>query len=200
VAAPSAASAKAIDRCPSRGVDRRAENQFVRVYSSNTVLYGCIKRTGRRSVLYRAGLRPNEFDGPGLVAVNRTRAAWVTSRSCTICDSGGPDATVHTKDLRGGRGRSLPTIRDHSDSDLAGDAIDALAVDSCGRVAFRSVLASINPGDVENPEVSVWTAAGRRVLYQGDVDRRSLTIRADVVTWLHGDGAFTAPVGGACFS
>jgi hypothetical protein len=151
-------------------------------------------------VLYRAGLRPNEFDGAGLVAVNRTRVAWVTSRSCTICDSGGPDATVHTKDLRGGRGHSLPRVRDHADDDLVGDAVDAIAVDSCGRVAFRSVLASINPNQAEHPELSLWTTGGRRVLYRGDADRRSLRIRADVVTWLNGDGAFTAPVDGPCFA
>ena len=196
---PSAASAKT-DRCAVRGSDTHAQNKFVRVYSSNTVLYGCLKRTGQTKALYRPGLRPNQFDGVGLVVVNRTRAAWVTSASCTTCDGGGPDATVHTKDLRGGRGRSLPTIRDHSDNDLVGDAVDALTIDSCGRVAFRSVLASINPAQEENPELSVWTADGRRVLYRGEIDRRSLKIRADVVTWELGDETFTAPVAGACFA
>jgi hypothetical protein len=195
-----AASAKGADRCAVRGSDTRAQNKFVRMYMSNTVLYGCVKRTGKTTALYRPGLRPNQFDGVGLVVVNRTRAAWVTSASCTICDSGGPDATVHTKDLRGGRGRSLPTIRDHSDNDLVGDAVDALTIDSCGRVAFRSVLASINPAEKQNPELSVWTADGRRVLDRGDIDRQSLKIRADAVSWLRAEGAFTAPVGGACFA
>jgi hypothetical protein len=62
------------------------------------------------------------------------------------------------------------------------------------------VLASINPAEKQNPELSVWTADGLRVLDRGEIDRRSLKIRADVVSWLRAEGAFSAPVGGACFA
>jgi hypothetical protein len=150
-------------------------------------------------VLHRPRVAPNTFDGSGLVAVARTRVAWVTSTGCTVCGGGGPYASVHTKDLRGGRGHSLVAVRDHDENDLYGDAVDALAVDTCGRVAYRSVAAAISQTVAPGPQLTVWTAGGRRTIDSGDIDRHSVRIQADLVRWTRVGQDFTAPVGGFCF-
>jgi hypothetical protein len=50
-----------------------------------------------------------------------------------------------------------------------------------------------------DPELSVWTADGRRVVDRGNVDRRTLRIAADAVTWSRDGEERTEPVAGACF-
>jgi hypothetical protein len=196
---PVSAHAAKRDRCAESGSRTVAQNKFVRVYSTAGTLKGCLRRTGQTRTLHRPTLQPNEFGGAGLVAVNRARVAWVTAEGCTVCGGGGQSAHIQTRDLRRGPINTLRLVRDHDENDLYGDAVDALAVDSCGRVAYRSVVASIHGGVAPDPELSVWTADGRRVLDRGDVDRRTLSIRADLVNWSRDGFEHSAPVAGPCF-
>ncbi len=198
-----AGSVPASGRCAATESRTAASTPAIRVYRQSLqstagpgeVLYGCLRRSGETRVLLRTGPEaPNSFDRIALVRAAGSRVAFVHTSGCTVCGPGGPFASVHERDVRTGDRRVLRSPRGAEEASEQGIAVDALALDACGRVAYRAVVASIYQRPDPDPRLYLWTRGGLTLHDAGAIEPRSVRLRRDALTWIRGGQAMARPL------
>ncbi len=199
IAAVPASGGKRADRCAASGSKTVRETSAVRVYGRSGNLYGCLRKSGARRKLFGGQFIPNQFDDVGLVRIAGRRVAFTHTSGCTVCGrDDNPYSTIHEVELRSGARRRLAPVRERPEG--MGVRIDALALDHCGRVAYRAVLASTYVRVREkDPQLHLWSpGAARRELDRGTIDRRSIRLDRDAVHWTNAGESRAAPLDRAC--
>lgn len=193
--APPAAGAEVRAKCAAAGSRTAAKTQALRVYwgtlpserdsGEDRALLGCLRQSGRTRALFRlATPAPNTSTSLILVRAAGVRTAFVASSFCTVCGTAGPFSSIYEFDVRTGRRRALRNPRGPSAKGQPGTGIDALAIDACGRVAYRSVARGIFTPPDPDPRLNLWTPGTPPVLYDsGKIGPRSIRLTRHTLVW-----------------
>ena len=101
--------------------------------------------------------------------------------------------------LRGsGLRRKLHDVRERPEGSRLGTEVDGLALDRCGRVTYRAVLASIYGKVDEDPQLHAWIGDERRLLDSGPIDPDSIGLAPAAVLYRRDAADRAAPLEPAC--
>jgi hypothetical protein len=192
------ASAGSVDKCAEKGTSTVRSTSAVRVFWKGDHLYGCLRESGvRRHLFGGEPMAGNQYDTARLIRVAGRRVAFVFSSFCTVCGEGEPVSSIHEVALRSGVRRNLDKLRSRNKGGF-GVVVDALVLDRCGRIAYRSVLSSPYRKVDQDPELQAWVGDQRRLLDRGAIDRGSIDIDRASVRWTRDGKAKSAPLLPAC--
>jgi hypothetical protein len=197
LAAPASASAAG---CAAKDSSTVRSTSKVRVYWQGNHLYGCVRESGVRRHLYGSDFFVgNQYDHVGPLRVAGYHVTFASWSFCTVCGQAGPNAALHEIELRHDVRRTLGKVRRY-DPDRTGAIVDGLALDHCGRVAYRSILANSYRDDEDpDPRLFTWVSGhGRHLVDRGRIERRSIRLDHTSVYWVRDGTQREAPVDPPC--
>lgn len=198
LAVGAASPAHAGSRCAAKGSETARSTAKVRVYWKESHLYGCVRESGVKRDLYTSQFVPNEVSHFGPIRVAGYHVAFAAWYFCTVCGHPGPFATIDEVELRHDRRRHLYRVRRHEPR--SGARVDALVLDACGRIAYRSVLDDwYRDDEPRDPRLLTWVPGdNRRLVDRGAIERRSIRLDPGSVYWIRDGVTREAPVEPFC--